>query len=195
MLPSNHWIVIAKWKSQKIIVVDNTTLHFARILLTRPKLRRPMRSAHIKGVVVDTAVDKVADAKVNTISGATIRRMGVCVCFRPPVRTVCPNHEVVELQHQAVTIPDLFSDYNAYTIYNPPAPPVSTVLWIFFPPPPKRIFYPPPHHISPVDTASLYLCILLSPPPLERSQINRPPGRRPRLPAATACLRFPPMSE
>ena len=65
--------------------MNNTTLRIARILVTRPKLRRPMRSAQIVGVVVgaivdsavDMAVDVVADAKVTAINGAKIRSMRV----------------------------------------------------------------------------------------------------------------------
>ena len=40
--------------------------------MMRKKLRRPRRSAHLIGVVVDAEVDVVAEAKVNAISGATI---------------------------------------------------------------------------------------------------------------------------
>ena len=64
-----------------IIVVENTTLQIAYILVTRPKIIRPRRSAHIAGVVldamVDEAVDAVADSKVIAISGATIIGMGI----------------------------------------------------------------------------------------------------------------------
>ena len=64
-----------------IIVVENTNLKISRSLVTRPKLKRPKRSAHIVGVLVDAmvdaAVDTVANAKATTISGATIRGMGI----------------------------------------------------------------------------------------------------------------------
>ena len=64
-----------------VIVVENTTLQIAYILVTRPKIRRPRRSAHIAGVVldamVDEAVDAVADSKLIAISGATIIGMGI----------------------------------------------------------------------------------------------------------------------
>ena len=66
-------------------MVENTTIQIARILVTRPKLRRPRTSAHIVGVVVDAMVDAAADAEVDmveytketTISGATIRGIGI----------------------------------------------------------------------------------------------------------------------
>ena len=61
--------------------MENTTLQISRILVTRPKLRMPRRSAQFLGEVVDkmvgSAVDAVADAKVTTRSGATIKRMGI----------------------------------------------------------------------------------------------------------------------
>ena len=66
-----------KERSHVIIVVENTTLPIARILVTRPKLKRPRRSAQLVGLVVDAAMDAVADAKVNARSGATIKRMGI----------------------------------------------------------------------------------------------------------------------
>ena len=34
------------------------------------------------------------------------RYLGVCVCFRPPDRGVCPNYEVVELQPWTGTPPE-----------------------------------------------------------------------------------------
>ena len=60
----------------------------------------------------------------------------MCVCFRPPARLVCPNHEVVEFQPRKVTDPDLGSDANAYTIYIPPTPPVQLCSRPSPPPPP-----------------------------------------------------------
>ena len=83
-----HLTIDTEWKMEKahvIIVVENTTLQIARILVTRPKLKRPRRSAHIVGVVVDKMVDAVVDAtvdtvenaKATTISGATIRGTGI----------------------------------------------------------------------------------------------------------------------
>ena len=62
-----------KEKSHVIIVVVNTTLQIACILMTRQKLIRPRKSTHIVGV----AVDAVSDAKVNARSEATIRGMGI----------------------------------------------------------------------------------------------------------------------
>ena len=60
-----------------IIVVENTTLPIYRILVTRSKLKRPMRSAQLVGLVVDAEMDVVADAKVTVRSGSTIKRMGI----------------------------------------------------------------------------------------------------------------------
>ena len=57
----------------------------------------------------------------------------VCVCYRPPVRVVCLNHEVVDFQPRTVTAPDLGSGANAYTYYIPTAPPIPTVFFVFFP--------------------------------------------------------------
>ena len=80
-IPSNHRNRMAKGKPHVIIVVENTNLQIARIPLTRPKLRRPRRSAQLVGVVmesiVETAVDVVADAKLIAINGSTIRWMRV----------------------------------------------------------------------------------------------------------------------
>ena len=68
-----------------IIVVENTNLQIACILVTRPKLIRPRIIMQLVGVVVDTmldavvdaVVDAVADAKATGISGETIRGMGI----------------------------------------------------------------------------------------------------------------------
>ena len=64
-----------------IIMVENTTLHIYRILMTRPKLRRPRSSVQLVGFVVDSmvnaAVDAAANAKVTSRSGAKIRGMGI----------------------------------------------------------------------------------------------------------------------
>ena len=60
-----------------IIVVDNTSLQISCILMTRPTLRKPGKIAQLVGVVLDVAVDAVADSKVTARSGATIRRMGI----------------------------------------------------------------------------------------------------------------------
>ena len=51
----------------------------------------------------------------------TIIDVYVCVCYRPPVRVVCPNHEVVVFQPWTVTAPDLGSVTNITTI--PSLPP------------------------------------------------------------------------
>ena len=62
---------------------------------------------------------------------------GVCVCmyFWPTVRVVCQDNEVVVLQTRTDTALDLGSISNYIFNSNPPAPPISTVFWIFsFPP-------------------------------------------------------------
>ena len=70
-----------KENSYMIIVVENNTLQINLIIVTRPKLRRPMRSSQLVEVVedstVDAAVDVVAVAKVTTRSGAAIIGMGI----------------------------------------------------------------------------------------------------------------------
>ena len=56
----------------------------------------------------------------------------VFLCLRPPVRAVCPNHEVLMFQPWTVITPNLGSVAN-YTFYsNPPAQPVSTIFLDFF---------------------------------------------------------------
>ena len=64
-----------------IIVVDNNTLQILRILVTRPKLISPSRSAQIVGVVVGTmvylAVGAVVDANVTARSRSTIIGMEI----------------------------------------------------------------------------------------------------------------------
>ena len=66
-----------KEKAKVIIVMENTTLQISCILLTSSKLRRSSRSAQIVGVVANSMVDAVADAKVTAKSGETIRRLGI----------------------------------------------------------------------------------------------------------------------
>ena len=48
------------------------------------------------------------------------------LCFRPPVRAVCQNHEVVVFQPQTGTALDLVSVANYKFYSNPPTPTVST---------------------------------------------------------------------
>ena len=75
-----HLTIGTEWPKEKyhvIIVVENTSLPIARILMTRTKLKRPRRSAQLVELVVDAAMSVVADAKVTTRSGATIKRMGI----------------------------------------------------------------------------------------------------------------------
>ena len=61
--------------------MDNTTLHISHILVTRPKLGRPLRSTQLVEVMVDTMMDTTVDvvvgAKVTTRSGETILGMGI----------------------------------------------------------------------------------------------------------------------
>ena len=115
----------------------------------------------------------------------------VCVCFRPPVRVVCPNHEMVGFQPWTRTAPDLGSVTNAYTYYIPPAPPVPTVFWIFVSSSSYTyILSPPPPYFTHQRCLSLYLYLLI-PSHLSRSRSDRPRGRHPHPPSATTCLRFP----
>ena len=59
-----------------------------------------------------------------------------CCCFRPPVRVVCPNHEVVLFQPRTGTTPYLGSVAN-FTFYTSlPTPPVATPtssprMWLY----------------------------------------------------------------
>ena len=67
----------------------------------------------------------------------------VYVYFWPPVRTVCPNHDVVVFQPRTGTAPDLVSVANYTFYYNRPAPPVSTVfldlvIYLFHPTDPHQ---------------------------------------------------------
>ena len=79
-----HITIVTEWTKEKahvIIVVENTTIHIVRILMTRQKKRSPRRSTQLVGVVVDAmvdaAVDAVTDYKVTARSGAKIRGMGI----------------------------------------------------------------------------------------------------------------------
>ena len=71
-IPYNHRHVMSKGNVHVIIVVEKTTLQIARILVTRPKIRRSSMSVQLVGVVVDnivdTEMDEVADANVTTRS-------------------------------------------------------------------------------------------------------------------------------
>ena len=42
---------------------------------------------------------------MNSCSMEHLVHVCVCVCYRPPVREVCPNHEVVMFQPRTVTTP------------------------------------------------------------------------------------------
>ena len=81
---SNQWNILsnyqngtAKGKGPCNNCGKNNMLQIARILVTRPILRRPRRSAQLVGEVVDTAVDAMADTKVATRSGEIITRTGI----------------------------------------------------------------------------------------------------------------------
>ena len=65
----------------------------------------------------------------------------MCLCYWPPVRLVCPNHDVVILQPRTGTAPELGSVANFYNFkYIPPASSGLTVSGLLkFPPP----FYRP----------------------------------------------------
>ena len=86
----------------------------------------------------------------------------MCVLIRPPVRTVCPNHEVVVFQPRTVTATSLGSGamLNNF-ILAPTAPPVSTVSGSVLIP---FSILPPPHQYPFFVVASL--CRTRSPPPL-----------------------------
>ena len=76
---------------------------------------------------------------------------------------MCPNHKVVEFKPPELTSLYLGSDANYYTIFNPPAPPVPTLLCIIFFPSPWTYLLSPTQ-LSPIDTASLSICTLVFPP-------------------------------
>ena len=119
----------------------------------------------------------------------------VCLCFRPPVRLVCLNHEVAEFQPRKVTGPDLGSDSNSYTISNPPAPPIPPVFWI--------VFFPLPLGLSPIPPPSFHLstpllCLFASSsfPPLSPGHgvtvhLDSAPARRLPPPSLSGFPPFP----
>ena len=76
-IPSNYQNSMAKGKGPCDNCGENNMLQIDRILVTRPILRRPRRSAQLVGEVVNAAVDAVADAKVATRSGEMITRTGI----------------------------------------------------------------------------------------------------------------------
>ena len=56
-------------------------------------------------------------------------------CYRPPVRAVCLNHEVVVFKPRVGNAPHLGSVANYTSYSNPPDPRASTdFLFLFFPP-------------------------------------------------------------
>ena len=89
------------------------------------------------------------------------------MCYYLPVRVVFPNHEVVLFQPRTLTAPKLGSVANAYTYSIPPTAPVPSVFCIFVSTFPRKDLLLPPH-ISPIDTASLYLCTCFFPLPFRR---------------------------
>ena len=83
-----HLTIVTAWPKEQahvIIVVKNTTLHISCILVTRPNLRMPRKSAQLVCVVVDkmayvavdAEVDMLSDTKVIVRSGSRIRGMGI----------------------------------------------------------------------------------------------------------------------
>ena len=88
---------------------------------------------------------------------------------RPPVHVVRPNYEVVVFQPRSGSAPNVCSVSNG-TYKLDPAPPLSTVLWIFRSPSPSVSFRPPPpatfllsytailHHILPLSFQSWIAC-------------------------------------
>ena len=74
--------------------------------------------------------------------------MDICVCYWPPVRVVCPNHEVLEFQPRIWTTSDLGS-VDIFTTWNLELPPhlfqtFSSIVLVPFsilPPPPSADFH------------------------------------------------------
>ena len=71
------------------------------------------------------------------------------------------------------------------------APPVPTMFWIICSPTPGPISYWPPILHLPTSLLSIFAPVSI--PHLSLSPSNRPPGRRPCPPSATARLRLPPL--
>ena len=116
----------------------------------------------------------------------------VCMCYRPPVRAVCSNHEVVVFQPRTVTDPYLGSVAN-----------ITTIIALM-----PHLFQPcsgslsPPLDLSPIAppyfTHRCHFFLSLHPlyptPHLARSWSDRPPGRPPHPLTSTACLKLLPMT-
>ena len=102
----------------------------------------------------------------------------VCVCYRPLVRAVYPNHEVVVFQPRTVIVPDLSSVANIATILALLPHLFQPCSGYSFPPLPGTISYRSPifHLLTPL----LSLFAPASPPPISpgiRSTVhlNGPP--------------------
>ena len=80
----------------------------------------------------------------------------------PPVCEVCPNNEVVMFKPRTGTSPDLGSITITNLLLVYPAPPVSTVLWIFLPSLGLTTTIPPSIK-SRIRSISFY-CTRISPP-------------------------------
>ena len=116
-------------------------------------------------------------------------RRYIGVCYQPPVRVVCPNHEVVVFQTQTVDAPDLYSVANINTIIALPPHLIQPCSGYPPPPSPRNIYY-----YSPIFHPSILILYFFEndpPPHLDWAQINLPPGRRLYLPEYTAFMRFP----
>ena len=86
----------------------------------------------------------------------------VCVCYRPPVRLVCTNHDVVVFQPQKVTAPDWGSVANITTILALP-PHLFQPCYVYsFPPHPGPISYRFPIFYPLTTVISLFA---IDPPP------------------------------
>ena len=116
----------------------------------------------------------------------------LCVCYRPPVHTVCLNHELV-----------VFQPWKVSSLYLGSVSDITTILALpphLFWPCSISSFNPPPGPISyrsPIFHLSTPLLSLFSPTStpshITQAWRDRTPGRRPHPPASTDRLRFPPM--
>ena len=109
------------------------------------------------------------------------------VLNRPPVCEVCPNNEVVMFKPRTGTSPDLGSITITNLLLVYPAPPVSTVLWIFLPPLGLTTTIPPSIK-SRIRSISFY-CTRISPP--TSPGIGYPTCRLPPLVPALTSLDVP----
>ena len=100
---------------------------------------------------------------------------------------VCPNHEVVVLQYQIGTAPDLGSiaNYNFYS--NSPAPPVSTNFMDMF----ISTLYPTSPQSLAFVLVSPLSCNRSPPPLLEQSAVHLDVTHIHHPPASASCLYAP----